>query len=121
MNDRLPTTADMTSLWARTTRVEITGTPGEPELRYDVRDAGELRELSGLLTVDLTADAFCCMCWGDLRFLLSDARGRHVEQLTLHLGSASSDLDCGRAGQFPLVHAEGLRNWLTVRGLRQPA
>lgn len=121
MKDRVPTTTDMASLWARTTRVEITGTLGEPELRHDVRDLGELRELSRLLAVDLTADAFCCMCWGDLRFLLSDARGGHVEQLTLHLGRASSGLDCGQDGQFPLVHAEDLRSWLAVRGLRQPA
>ncbi|MGW0905558.1 hypothetical protein [Streptomyces sp. NPDC002853] len=116
----MTTAADLTALWARTTRVEITGTMGEPELERDVRDPGELRELSRLLAVDLTADAFCCMCWGDLRFTLSDARGRHVEQLTLHLSGSGGDLDCGKDGQFPLVDADGLRDWLSARGLCQP-
>ncbi|MGW7082091.1 hypothetical protein ACWGH2_01115 [Streptomyces sp. NPDC054871] len=115
------TASDITSLWERTTSVQITGTLGEPELRHDVSDPCELRELSTLLAINLSADAFCCMCWGDLRFLLSDARGRHVEQLTLHLGSTGSELEYGQDGQFPLVHAEALRNWLSVRGLCQPS
>ncbi|MEV0526326.1 hypothetical protein AB0I66_23070 [Streptomyces sp. NPDC050439] len=116
----MTTASDIAALWARTSRVEITGTMGQPELERDVRDPDELRELAGLLAVDLTADAFCCMCWGDLRFTLSDARGKHVDQLTLHLGTSSSDVAYGRNGQFPLVDSEGLRDWLSVRGLCQP-
>ncbi|MEU6766941.1 hypothetical protein ABZ916_31120 [Streptomyces sp. NPDC046853] len=116
----MKTASDIASLWARTTRVEITGTTGGPDVRHDVRDPDELRELAALLAVDLTADAFCCMCWGDLRFLLSDAGGRHVERLTLHLGPASSDVEYGDDGQFPLVRSGDLRNWLAVRGLCQP-
>ncbi|MEV6753295.1 hypothetical protein [Streptomyces sp. NPDC051214] len=116
----MTTAADIAALWARTTRVEITGTTGQPELEREVRDPDELRELSGLLAVDLTADAFCCMCWGDLRFTLSDARGRQVGRLTLHLSGSGGDLECGQDGQFPLLDAEGLRDWLTARGLAQP-
>ncbi|MEU3742727.1 hypothetical protein AB0E78_37455 [Streptomyces sp. NPDC032198] len=116
----MTTNPDIASLWARTTRVRITGTTGGSDLLHDVHDPAELRELAGLLAIDLTADGFCCMCWGDLRFDLSDARGRHVQRLRLHLGKVSSDVEYGQDGQFPLVHSEGLRDWLSVRGLCQP-
>lgn len=39
----------------------------------------------------------------------------------LHLGRVSSDLTYGQDGQFPLAPSAGLRNWLSVRDLCQPA
>ncbi|MET9517976.1 hypothetical protein [Streptomyces sp. NPDC002994] len=101
------------TVWRRAHTVEVRGL-GADSVAV-VSDAGELAQLAGLLEVDFQADAFVCMCWGDVRFLVKDVAGQTIADLTLH---AESGLDWDEwGGQFPLLRGKELTHWLTKRGL----
>ncbi|MCP3805170.1 hypothetical protein NLX83_38495 [Allokutzneria sp. A3M-2-11 16] len=74
----------------------------------------EIAALAHLLEVDDTAEAFLCMCWGDLEFVV---HGPSTETLVLHLdGSLASR----QGDQLPLVRSAELVQWLISRRFLSP-
>ncbi|HVK22903.1 MAG TPA: hypothetical protein VM677_16215 [Actinokineospora sp.] len=100
-------------LWTQATsaRVREPGDRGNGVLV--AQGEGEIADLAHLLEVDNDAEAFACMCTGDLEFVV---HGPSTETLVLHLdGSLDQD------GQRPLIRRAELVWWLISQRLVSPA
>ncbi|MEU6114084.1 hypothetical protein ABZ840_05925 [Streptomyces sp. NPDC047117] len=108
------------ALWWAARSVEVSPRrAAERERSVMVGRVDEIAELAALLEVDAEAAPFTCMCPGDISVTVRGELGTVRGVLTLHLGSG---LDWSRwPGQFPLLRAEELTEWLIARGVVVPS
>ena len=102
-------------LWDRATSVRVRERSAGDKGVLVAQGEDEVAALAHLLEVDDDSEAFLCMCWGDLEFVV---HGPSIETLVLHLDGS---LAFGQDGQRPLVRRAELVQWLISRRLLSPA